>query len=186
MVEETVLWFSWRGSPLGSTHLTVAGEPVTNIQLPKLPPANHTMTAPPVDRFVLWGAALRMFRQHPLFGIGPDNFRWIYGNYLGLDHWDTNVHANSIYFEFLADTGLIGFAIFLWLNVRWLWLAVQRVNQQADRQLWVWQLALFASLIAWFVHGLLDYFYEFAGTYILFWIIAGLAITLPTMKAEET
>jgi hypothetical protein len=177
MVEETILWFSWRGSPLGSTMLTVDGAPVPNVQRPKLSPANHSMDAPPVERSVLWRAALKMFREKPLFGVGPDNFRWIYGHYLGFDHWDTNVHANSIYFESLADTGLLGLLAFLWLNWRWLRVAVQGLNAQSDRNLWVWQLALIASMIAWFVHGLLDYFYEFAGTYILFWLIAGLAIS---------
>ncbi len=185
MVEESILWFNWRGSPLGNTRLTVAGEPVTNTRLPNLAPAKHSMEAPPVERSVLWGAALRMFRERPVFGVGPDNFRWIYGRYLGFDHWDTNIHANSIYFEFLADTGLVGFVIFMWLNWRWLRLAFQKLNRQSNAQLWIWQLALIASLIAWFVHGIFDYFYEFAGTYILFWLIAGLAISVAVNVSRE-
>jgi O-antigen ligase len=126
-----------------------------------------------------------MVRDKPLFGIGPDNFRWVYGTYLELDHWDTNIHANSIYFEFLADTGVIGLLVFLWLNWRWLRLSYKKLSEQSDRDQWVWQLALIASLLAWFAHGILDYFYEFAGTYILFWIIAGLAISLATDRANQ-
>ncbi len=54
-------------------------------------------------------------------------------------------------------------------------LAWQQLRAQGGQSGWIWQLALFASLIAWFVHGFFDYFYEFAGTYVLFWLIAGLA-----------
>ncbi len=178
MVEETVLWFSWRGSPLGSTRLTVAGTPVTNGQRLQLPPANHSTASPPVERPALWGAALRMVREHPLFGVGPDDFRWIYGRYLALGSSDTNIHANSIYFEVLADTGVLGLLAFLWLNWRLLRLAWQELrvqSAQSGHPLWIWHLALLACLIAWFVHGFFDYFYEFAGTYVLFWLAAGLA-----------
>ena len=161
-----------------------------------LGPANHAPSDPPVERPALWSAALQMARSHLLFGVGPDNFRWMYGRYLGLDHWDTNVHANSIYFEFLADTGLIGLLAFLLLNGSLLRLAWQRLTalpavESADSsadsvEMRVWRLALFASLVAWFVHGLLDYFYEFAGTYILFWLIAGLAVSLVGISADST
>jgi hypothetical protein len=37
-------------------------------------------------------------------------------------------------------------------------------------------LFLLASLVAWYVHGLFDYFYEFTPTYVAFWLIAGLAV----------
>jgi len=185
MVEETVLWFSWRGSAPGSTRLVVAGEPVIHARPPKLGPANHAPAAPPVERPALWGAALRMFRSSPLFGVGPDNFRWVYGRFLNLDHWDTKIHANSIYLETLADTGVIGLLAFLWLNWRWLRLAWQRLKQQDDQALWLWHLALIAALVAWFVHGFLDYFYEFAGTYVLFWLIAGLSINLYSSRSRQ-
>jgi O-antigen ligase len=108
----------------------------------------------------------------------------MYGNYLNLSLWDTTIHANSIYFEWLADTGLIGLLAFLWLNWRLMRSAWQGVQRQADPTLWIWQLALFASLITWFVHGVLDNFYEFAGTYVLFWLIAGLAVNAALRHAE--
>jgi hypothetical protein len=176
MVEEGVLWFSSRGSAPASTRLTVAGQPVANASPLKLGPANYTTDISSVERPALWGAALRIFRDKPLLGVGPDDFRWIYGRYLDLDHWDTAIHANSIYLETLADTGLIGLLAFLLLNWRWLRLSWQNLRRQNNHKFWIWQLALIAALIAWFVHGFLDYFYEFTGTYVLFWLIAGLSI----------
>src|SRR5207245_1243891 len=66
----------------------------------------------PVPRADLWRAALRMFAQRPLLGFGPDNFRHLYGAYLGLQVWDERVHANNLYLELLADVGVLGAAAF--------------------------------------------------------------------------
>ena len=43
----------------------------------------------------------------------------------------------------------------------------------------MWQLALLAALTAWYVHGMLDSFYEFTPSFVAFWIIAGLALSWP-------
>ncbi len=72
------------------------------------PRSDLTAALPPVPRTELWGAALSMVRQHPLLGVGPDNFRHIYGTYLGLPAWDDRVHANNLYLELLADMGVLG------------------------------------------------------------------------------
>jgi len=46
-------------------------------------------------------------------------------------------------------------------------------------------LGLVASLTAWFVHGLFDYFYEFTPTYVAFWFIAALAVTRRSPTAGQ-
>ncbi len=40
----------------------------------------------------------------------------------------------------------------------------------------MWRVALAASLTAWFLHGLFDYFYEPLPTNLAFWLVAGLAL----------
>ncbi len=40
----------------------------------------------------------------------------------------------------------------------------------------IWGLAVFAGLVAWFVHGLFDSFYEFTPTYTAFWLLAALGM----------
>ena len=49
MVEENVLWFSWRGSPQATTRLMVGGEPVVNAHPPQVKPADHSTAAPIVE-----------------------------------------------------------------------------------------------------------------------------------------
>ena len=63
-----------------------------------------------MPRSVLWQTACTIAREHPVLGIGPDNFRHTYGRYLGLAAWDERVHANNSYLEVLAGMGAIGVA----------------------------------------------------------------------------
>src|SRR5258708_18638888 len=126
-----------------------------------------------------------MAADHPLLGVGPDNFRWLYGKYLGLDRWDSDIHSNNLYLEWLADTGIIGLAAFLWLSATILRMTWQGLLHEANSTLRLWQLALLASLSIWYVHGLVDYFFEFTAPSIAFWLIVGLAASRSAQRDEK-
>jgi O-antigen ligase len=113
-----------------------------------------------------------MIEQHPLLGVGPDNFRHTYGRYLGLAAWDERVHANNLYLELLADDGVLGAAAFA-LVIGW---ALRRLPVARGR----WVVGLCASLATFFLHGMLDYFLDFTPIYLLFWMVVGLCASLPT------
>ncbi len=64
------------------------------------------------SRPILWSAAIRMVRAHPLLGVGAGNFE------LQLPHYgaraNVRTHANSLYLEAFADGGIVlGFATLL-------------------------------------------------------------------------
>jgi putative inorganic carbon (HCO3(-)) transporter len=62
-------------------------------------------------------AALNAFRDHPILGVGPDQFfrRYSqqYGNELGLRFLETNRRAHNLYLEIGADLGVLGLLAFL-------------------------------------------------------------------------
>ena len=78
-------------------------------------PATRSSVAAPVPRSDLWRAAIKMFLAHP-FGVGPDNYRLLYGRFLGLTQWNTSIYSNSLYLELL--TGSVVFSD--WLRLAWL------------------------------------------------------------------
>jgi len=80
------------------------------------------------DRLELWTIGLRMFAAHPVFGVGPGNYRWTVGEYqsveqhakYGRDLGGTKV-VHSLFVELLAEMGLSGalaLAALLWLTWR--------------------------------------------------------------------
>jgi putative inorganic carbon (HCO3(-)) transporter len=62
-------------------------------------------------------AALNVFRDHPVLGVGPGQFfeRYSqqYGNALDLRFLAKNRRAHNLYLEIAADTGIVGLAAFL-------------------------------------------------------------------------
>ena len=179
MVQEAVTWFSWKGSATATTWLEVQGPAVAQPAVPRsVPPSDVRLTVPAPGRLTLWRTAWRMFRARPLLGVGPDNFRLVYGEYAGVERWDKGIHANSLYLEWLADTGILGSLAFLAVMLA---LAVHvyrslRALTDAPRPERVWFPALSAALVAWFVHGFFDYFYEFLSTLVPFWMVTGLVL----------
>jgi hypothetical protein len=178
MTQETVAWFSWKGAGTVNSRLVVAGPAVKGEALKNTArPTDIHIVQPAPGRFALWGAALRMAANYPLLGVGPDNFRWQYGSYAGLSEWNTDIHANNLYLEWLADTGFIGFGAFVWITIM-LFVPLIRGLRTETKSSQVLLLGCFASLILWYVHGMFDSFYEFTPTYIAFWLVAGLGLAI--------
>jgi O-antigen ligase len=61
-------------------------------------------------------AGLHMWADHPLLGVGPDNFEVHYQRYsavIGIDPRPQRRGAHNLYLESLAETGLLGALPFL-------------------------------------------------------------------------
>lgn len=173
--------FRHRGVPEAETVVHVRpgpGSPDTG------PPADRPRDDMPrrsssVSRADLWRAALRMAAERPLLGVGPDNFRRLYGRYLGMAEWDERVHANSLYLELLADLGLAGTLAFFWVvgavGVRWI-RAMAQLRQRGAGSAGPMLVGLGGSLLAFLLHGGVDYFLGFTPIYLLFWMTLGLIV----------
>jgi O-antigen ligase len=189
MVREGVTWFSERGNPTADqTADVVAGAgpvPERSVVSKPLAASLETWIAPPTpSRSELWRAALRLWRRHPLLGVGPDNFRHLYSEVLapqpdGRRFNDERLHANSLYFETLADLGLLGMVPLVLLIVALL----QAARTHAARGQLV-ALACALSTGTFFVHGVLDTFLAFTPLYGLFWLLV--ALTHPGVQPETT
>jgi O-antigen ligase len=174
LVEEGVTWFSEVGNAMPEARIDVlrAFE-----DAPSFAPASMsfpTAVSGPPSRWLCWQAAVALWREHPLLGVGPDNFRRLYPTVLpppqnAQPHTDTRIHANSLYFETLADLGLAG-AIALALIARGL-VRSTRAHWKTGR---LAGLGCGVAAGAFFVHGALDYFFEFTPLFGLFWVVLGL------------
>jgi len=68
-------------------------------------------------RLEAWTIAFRMFQHNPIFGIGPDNFKWEAHNYQSEAQYEKYgrglfLLTHSMFFELLSELGLIGVSLF--------------------------------------------------------------------------
>jgi hypothetical protein len=177
LLQDDVTWFSERGNPMPEQQVDVTAEATEVATDDEAQPAGASVNVaspdPSLPRRVLWRAAVTLWRQRPLLGIGPDNFRRRYGAVLspapnGQSDADTNIHANSLYFETLADLGLAGVAALALMGLA----LVRRVRANLSANC-LSGLASGVAAGAFFVHGWLDYFLEFTPLFGLFWVLLG-------------
>jgi len=110
-------------------------------------------------RVSVWDSALRMLRDHPLLGVGLDNFLYEYPRYINPDAWrEPNLsHPHNIVLDFWLRLGLAGVGVLAWMV-----LAFYRQGIQASRgTARALAIGLMASMTAALAHGLIDaaYFY---------------------------
>jgi hypothetical protein len=178
LIQENIVWFGTKSETPISSRVIVGNanvtEPETDARFE--PP---TPTFPPIPgRLTLWRVAGQLIARHPLLGIGLDNFRLIYGREIGQTAWNESIHTNSTYLETLVSVGLIGsLPFFGWMAL--MTLDIWRTLRTSSVS--IWQTAVAAGILAFFVHGLLDYFLLFNTTALLFWLLIGLWFSLKTM-----
>jgi O-antigen ligase len=109
-----------------------------------------------------------MFVARPLLGVGPDNYRLLYGRFSTIAHADPRVHSNDMYLEVLAGMGIAGVLACGWLAFTALRSAIVAARSPLG-------LGIAAACAAIAVHGLVDAFLAFTGTYVLIAVTLGLA-----------
>ena len=120
----------------------------------------------------IWSAALAMVRDHPLLGIGLDNFLYRYQlQYILLEAWaEANIsHPHNWLLQFWLELGLLGLIAAAGLVTRFVVLAVRALRGSphgVDRALLAGALTSIAGVL---VHGALDNSYFLVDLSILFW-----------------
>ncbi len=124
-------------------------------------------------------AALQMFQDNPIFGVGLDNYEVNYQSYsrkIGLDPRRTARAPASFYLELLSEQGLVGTTLFLFFMVmifRSIWRArkiFELLGMENDAHL---VLAFFAGLL-----GYMFFYISKSGSYSnAFWILLGIGLS---------
>jgi hypothetical protein len=186
LVQEGRMWFSSEAdAEVVLTRAIVTGPSLGQMGSPPPVRLPHNPARP--GRLKLWQAAGRMFVEHPFFGVGPDNFRLLYGGYAGIANPDPRVHTNDMYLEVLVGGGLVTGVAFAWLCWRatklFAGLLVRAERGAVDLGTAV--AAVAAAGVAIALHGLFDSFLSFTATYILFAVTLGLAAACDSLTTDH-
>lgn len=150
------------------------------LSVPALADRLDVRGATSVFRLQLWQASVNMITDHPLFGVGLDNFLYAYrGRYIFESAWqEPNLnHPHNLVLDFATRLGLVGLLAGAWLFgslLRHLWRLPARVPERW-RPLAVGFAASFIDMVA---HGLVDHSFFLVDLAFAFYLLLGLAVWL--------
>jgi len=128
-------------------------------------------------RLKLWRASLNMIRDHPLFGVGLDNFLYQYRTrYVLPEAWEELdlSHPHNIVLDFWTRLGILGVIAIGWLQVAFFRKALRLYRRLGDRDLRALLLGLMASMVASLAHGLIDHSYFLVDLAFVFCLTIGI------------
>ena len=135
-------------------------------------------------RLKLWRASLNMIRDHPLFGVGLDNFLYQYRTrYILPEAWEELdlSHPHNIVLDYWTRLGILGVIAIMWLQFAFFRKSLRLYRQLGDRDLRALLLGLMASMVDFLAHGLIDNSYFLVDLAFVFCLTVGVVA-----RTEET
>jgi len=130
-----------------------------------------------VGRFQIYGAAIKVLRQHPILGTGLGGFDYTFRKVA------SQPYPHNVWLTFWVELGLLGLVAFavIFFGLLWRgWRAWPKTEGFYRVALW----GVLGSLILWGVHGLVDSPYWKNDMSIEFWLLAAIEIAVITSIAQ--
>ncbi|MDE3076878.1 MAG: O-antigen ligase family protein [Chloroflexota bacterium] len=123
------------------------------------------------SRLELWRATAAMIRDHPIFGVGLDNFLYQYPRYvLALARNEPDLsHPHDLILDFWSRIGIFGLAALAWLEVAFFRCALE-LARSGDGLVRCLAVGLMGSMADALVHGLVDNSYFLPDLSLVFWL----------------
>ena len=122
-------------------------------------------------RLDLWLSSLEMIRDHPLLGVGLDNFVYVYQRFYlreGAAAEPSLSHPHNWVLNFWLSLGVLGLIAFVWLLI-----VFWRESQRRGLRLWIVAGAL-GAMADMLVHGFIDNSYFLVDLAFVFWLCLAL------------
>jgi O-antigen ligase len=138
-------------------------------------------------RLHLWRSSWKMFLDHPVLGVGPDNFLYHYrSRYILPAAWQEPdlSQAHNVPLDYATRAGVFGLAAGTWLQVAFwrLTLPLRRLTDPDRRAL---ALGLMGSMVSFLAHGLVDASYFLIDLAFAFFLTLGVVQWLARSEADE-
>ncbi|MBU4346037.1 MAG: O-antigen ligase family protein [Candidatus Omnitrophica bacterium] len=135
------------------------------------------------DRIAIYRNSLNMIREHPVIGVGVNNYMKVYKDYKESPEYRNIVTSDYIYahnnfLHMAAEIGLAGLGIFIWLLYK-LFRQCRDIYKKLNSNYFkIISLSFSACLIAFLVNGLTESSLYYSRVAIIFWYLAGLSLSL--------
>lgn len=146
---------------------------------------NISSDASNLERINRWQSAIRMFRDHPVMGIGPGTYQFLYAPYqlskektiISTNAGDRG-NAHSEYIGPLTESGVLGMLSFLAIVICVLYTAMRVYRRSTDLKVKTFSLVLMLGLVTYYVHGTLNNFLDSDKASVPFWGFTAIIVTL--------
>jgi O-antigen ligase len=156
------------------------------LQIPQLAGRLNPQGATGFFRMNLWHSSWNMFVDHPLLGVGLDNFLYEYrGRYIMDAAWqEPNLnHPHNFLLDFATRLGLIGTLAGLWLFAAHIRVSLRLVVRSAL----AWRpvaIGILGAIVYTLAHGLVDHSFFLVDLAFTFFFTLGLAIWIDENQAN--
>jgi O-antigen ligase len=151
---------------------------VIGLQIPQLAGRLNPQGETGFFRVNLWRSSWNMFVDHPLFGVGLDNFLYEYrGRYIMDSAWqEPNLsHPHNVLLDFATRLGLAGLLAGFWLLSAYARVTVPLFAR--CRQKWrPVAIGLIGAIVYSLAHGLVDHSFFLVDLAFTFFLMLGLAV----------
>ncbi len=142
-----------------------------------------------LERFNRWMAAIKMFQQSPLIGVGFDTYINNYYHYRSLNFTTALSSAfmgvHSEYLKVLAETGLFGFIAFIYLLIRFFRIGFTLWKRIEDSFLKLTVLGIMGGLFSYLIQAIFNNFIKYDKVAIPFWLSFGLIGAIGSIIQEK-
>ena len=128
------------------------------------------------ERILIWNSAWRMFKDHPVLGVGQGQFKHQYHQkYISRKAKEPNLtHAHNNIMQMLAENGSIGFVAFMSVFATILWQSLKKYLHNKNP----WHLMILGSTTALFLQGLTEYNFGQSGVMKCYWLLLACLLVL--------
>jgi len=136
-------------------------------------------------RLKLWEATVNMIRDHPLWGVGLDNFLYQYPRYMLPEAWKEPdlSHPHNIVLDWWTRLGVPGVGALVWVEVAFFRLGLRLYRSLGEGDLRALVLGLMASMVDFLAHGLIDNSFFLVDLAFVFFLTVGVLRRLSLQEA---
>lgn len=135
-------------------------------------------------RAKIWSIDLQMWRDNPVLGVGAGNHRNMYRPYLDEYFPKTFSHAESSWIQYLAETGMVGFALALGITLYVLYILAQGISSTDPRGRSI-AIAAMAGLVTSAVHAVGDFAWHIPSCFVAVLCLVAIALRLRALCTAD-
>lgn len=132
-----------------------------------------------VSRIKLWKLTSIIIKEHPITGIGYNNFEYVYGDYVSknpeLMIWDGYhpYHPHNIILKVQSELGILGIIAFFAFIIATIYIFFKLIKSPINKNIKIIIIGLFTSILSFQSMNLIDCYYNSPKPLITLLIILG-------------